>query len=308
MNAAPEESKGGQQAGPSSLDKLEQAAKIFATAALPVIVALGGWWIQSTIENDKQKAAKIQQEQQSALEYVKIAKEILTSTEKDIPEELTKWSWRLLNGVAPVKFEQADLDRLIANKERIPTPSATSLDFMSLGPEYDTTFKNMRITNAEGLKAPLESIIANKERYEAVENTTHVPWYVVGILHYDRGFDFDSYLGNGDPLTAPTVHIPKGRGPFSTWEDGARDALKLAPIAGVTDWNVDRILYELERYNGFGYRRRGINSPYLWSCASPYIKGAFRSDGIFDAQTVASKCGAAPLIKSLIDRKIVTTK
>ncbi|HMF85657.1 MAG TPA: hypothetical protein VK635_30235 [Bradyrhizobium sp.] len=66
---------------PSFLNKAEQVAKIFATAAIPVIIGVGGWIIQTTIEHDKQEAAKIQQEQQRAvdkdkisLEYVKIAK------------------------------------------------------------------------------------------------------------------------------------------------------------------------------------------------------------------------------------------
>jgi hypothetical protein len=128
----------------SRLDKIEQGAKIFATVAIPVIVAIGGWIIQTTVEHDKERAAQIQQQQQSAadkLEYVKIAKDVLTSTDKDVPSELTKWSWRLLDRVAPVKFDKADLDRLIERKERIPAPaSLSSLTFESLAFEYSDLF------------------------------------------------------------------------------------------------------------------------------------------------------------------------
>ena len=69
--------------------------------------------IQTTIEHDRERAARIQQDQQSALdkdkislEYVKIAKEILTSSQQNIPKELTTWSWKLLDGVSPVKFDK----------------------------------------------------------------------------------------------------------------------------------------------------------------------------------------------------------
>jgi hypothetical protein len=170
----------------SLLDNIEQGAKIFATAAIPVIVALGGWAIQATIEHDKEQAAKIQQEQQSALdkdkislEYVKIAKDILTSTEKDVPAELTTWSWRLLDGVSPIKFDKGDLDRLIARKERIPAPSvpSTSFDFLSLAPEYDQMFNGVRLTGGnEKLEAAAEKLLEGKVRYANVENRTGVPW------------------------------------------------------------------------------------------------------------------------------------
>jgi hypothetical protein len=95
MTSAPGQTEIGQrQPSPSGLDNIEQGAKIFATAAIPIIIALGGWIIQTTIEHDKEQASKIQQEQQSALdkdkialEYVKIAKDILTSTER-----MSRWN------------------------------------------------------------------------------------------------------------------------------------------------------------------------------------------------------------------------
>src|SRR5262245_11462675 len=147
----------GQAQKASRLDKFEQAAKIFATTMIPIIVALGGWMIQTTIEHDKERAAKIQQDLQSALdkdkislEYVKIAKEILTSSEQKIPKELTTWSWKLLDGVSPIKFDKDALNRLIEREDRIPPP-APSLDtrFLSLAPEYTRMFKEIKITTGK---------------------------------------------------------------------------------------------------------------------------------------------------------------
>jgi hypothetical protein len=118
--------------GPTYLDKIEQASKILATALIPVIIAIGGWIIQTTIEKDKERAAQISSNQQSAadkekvsLEYVKLAKEILTS-EKQPPKELTKWSWRLIDQVSPRHFDPEDLDHVIEGNVKIPSPPANS--------------------------------------------------------------------------------------------------------------------------------------------------------------------------------------
>jgi lysozyme family protein len=320
MTSPPTPTDSGQsQPAPSRLDKVEQGAKIFATAAIPVIVAFGGWIIQTTIEGDKERAAKIQREQQNAvdkdkisLEYVKIAKDILASTEKDIPPELTAWSWKLLDGVSPIKFDEDDLKRLIARKERIPAPSVPSspFGFPSLAPEYEQMFKNMGpVARSETVDAVIESITANKARYSGVEKSTGVPWFVVAILHYmDSSLDFRRYLGNGDPLNAPTVSVPAGRGPFSSWEDGARDTLQLERMGDVQNWSIARILFELEKSNGFGYRRHQINTPYLWNCTPHYAKGQYVGDGRFDPEAVAPKCGGAVLLKRLMDRQLVTLK
>jgi hypothetical protein len=43
----------------SMLDQLEQLAKITATVLVPVIVAIGGWVIQTTIETEKQRATQV---------------------------------------------------------------------------------------------------------------------------------------------------------------------------------------------------------------------------------------------------------
>jgi hypothetical protein len=66
-----------------------------------------------------------------------------------------------------------------------------------------------------------------------------------------------------------------------------------------TDWSVPGMLYRFERYNGFGYRSRGINSPYLWSYSNQYKKGKFTGDGKYDPNAVSKQCGAVVLLKSI---------
>lgn len=328
MAAGSENGQG--QAAPTTLDKIEQGAKIFATAAIPVVIAFGGWIIQTTVEHDKERAAQFQQQQQSAidrdkivqqsaiardqisLEYVKIAKDILTSAEK-APPELSKWSWQLLNGVSPVKFDKDDLYRLIKRRDGIPAPSVSTgaLTFASLAPEYVQLFSDMKLgPQAEKLDAIVETILAAKPRYVNVEKTTGVPWYFVAIAHYaETGLNFETHLHNNDPLTSRTVHVPAGRplrgDPPFTWEDSARDALELSGVTHVQDWSVARFLYQMERYNGFGYRRQQVNSPYLWNCTSQYFKGQYVGDHVFDPNAIPPRCGAAALLRKLMDRRLV---
>jgi lysozyme family protein len=99
------------------------------------------------------------------------------------------------------------------------------------------------------------------------------------------------------------VNIPVGRGPFTTWEESARDAIILEGMDRVNDWNVPRVLYELE-FNGFGYCRKGFPTPYLWSCTAHYSKGSWDQKG-FNPEVTFSRCGAAPLLQALMERKLV---
>jgi len=60
------------------------------------------------------------------------------------------------------------------------------------------------------------------------------------------------------------------------------------------------MLYRCERYNGMGYRSRGIHSPYLWSYSNLYQKGRFTGDHVFDPDNISSQCGAAILLQRLL--------
>src|SRR6266850_995656 len=55
---------------------------------------------------------------------------------------------------------------------------------------------------------------------------------------------WDTQLGQGDPLNQVSVHVPAGRGPFRSGEDGALDALvNCAPFAARNkDWLVRGML------------------------------------------------------------------
>lgn len=151
--------------------------------------------------------------------------------------------------------------------------------------------------------------LANKARYQAASAKTGVPWFVIAAWHdRESGGDFDTQLAQGDPLDQVSTHVPAGRGPFPTWDAGAYDALvTLKALNTVSDWTIERIAYESERYNGFGYRSQGVPSAYLWSFSNVYRGGKYVADGVFDFGARDKQCGVLPLIKRIaeLDSSIV---
>jgi hypothetical protein len=111
---------------------------------------------------------------------------------------------------------------------------------------------------------------------------------------------FDTYLGNGDPLHHKSVHVPRNRGPFQTWEAGAVDALVYDHIAGIDDWSWTRACYEWETWNGFGYRAHGLHSAYLWAGTSIYTRGRYAGDGNFHPHEQDTQLGTVAIAAALI--------
>src|SRR4029077_17378517 len=97
-----------------------------------------------------------------------------------------------------------------------------------------------------------------------------------------------------------------GQPPF-TWEESATDALRLKKLDKVTDWNLPRTLYQLEAYNGFGYRLRHpeVLTPYLWSFSDHYTQGQYVADGTFSSTAVSKQCGAAVLLRRMAELGVI---
>jgi lysozyme family protein len=78
--------------------------------------------------------------------------------------------------------------------------------------------------------------------------------------------------------------------------------MRLKNLHTKAEWSLALQLFRLEAYNGFGYRFRGLASPYLWSFSDRYERGKFVRDGVFDPNAVSRQSGAAVLVKRLIAR------
>lgn len=166
-------------------------------------------------------------------------------------------------------------------------------------PEYARQWDTMEIKpQREGeFKRLARFAVDNKPRYLSIENKTGVPWDLIAVLHRrESDADFSTYLGNGDPLSRRTIHVPRGRGPFKSFEDGAIDALRLDGLSSVIDWRLEKRLYYCELFNGTGYANRGLPSPYIWGGTNIQEPGKYVSDGNFNKIIWDTQPGCAPLL------------
>lgn len=184
--------------------------------------------------------------------------------------------------------------------------------FERLAGEYARLWAAMHVTQQAGADRQAGAIVAHKARYQAVEKTTGVPWFVVGCLHMrESGGRFDRWLHNGDRMhdragnPARTVQVPANRPPDPnvTWEQGAFDALIVCQHMGeIQSWCAERVAYAAEQYNGFGYRApaRNIPSPYLWGGTSVQQPGKFIADGKYDPRVMDPQIGVMAVLKAVM--------
>jgi lysozyme family protein len=143
-------------------------------------------------------------------------------------------------------------------------------------------------------------ILAHKDRYLKVEEATKVPWYVIACIHSrESDLNFATCLHNGDLLPGPTHHVPRGRGPFKSWEEAAIDALKYDHMTDRDYSSVPMALKACEAYNGVGYHNKNIYSPYIWAGTNHYTQGKYACDGIYSRTLIDGQLGIATLFKGL---------
>jgi lysozyme family protein len=190
----------------------------------------------------------------------------------------------------------------------MPSVSLTA----ALRREYLDLFNtcSIRPGHARAVEAIVARLNVNVRRYREVGDALGIPWFFVGVIHnMEASLDFARHLHNGDPLTGRTFRIPAGRPrdgtPPFTWEESASDALSLKGLGARTDWSLAGTLYQLERYNGWGYRlyHPHVPSPYLWSFANHYRSGKYVADGTWSETAVSRQCGAAAVLRRMAESR-----
>lgn len=185
----------------------------------------------------------------------------------------------------------------------------------ALTAEYERLFETCSIRSGKQteVEAILGRIAAARGKYDKVAGSTGVPWSFVAVVHsMESSLRFDRHLHNGDSLRKRTVHVPTGRPPTGdppfAWEVSAADALGLKKLDQVKDWSVAGTLYQLERYNGWGYRLHHphVRSPYLWSGSQHYTSGKYVSDGTWSDSAKSKQIGAAVLLRRMAEKGAVS--
>lgn len=174
---------------------------------------------------------------------------------------------------------------------------------------YRNLWRQMQIRpeHRAAAEAAARRLGAGRAEFQWAADQVGCPWWLVAVVcELEAGGRLDRHLHNGDPLGARTARVPAGRPPAPleppfTWRQSALDALRYQKIDRLGPWSLELALFTLEGYNGYGYFGRGVNSPYLWSFTSLYERGKFTSDGHYDAAAVSEQCGAAAILRAMID-------
>lgn len=155
-------------------------------------------------------------------------------------------------------------------------------------------------------------IAAHEPAYAAIAARNHMPWYLVGLIHYrECSLNFSRHLHNGDPLAGRTWRVPAGRPaqgePPFRFEDSAVDALHYSGMSRWRDWSLPGTLYRLEAYNGFGYRlyHPDVPSPYLWGRSYHYVRGGYARDGQWSDSYVNRQLGVAVLLRRMTELGLI---
>ena len=161
------------------------------------------------------------------------------------------------------------------------------------------------------IDATITRLMRGQARYEyvALRTPKRMPWVVIALLHLrECDLNFSQHLHNGDPLSTRTVRVPKGRplsaGPW-TWEQSAFDALRNDRIDAIVNWDIAQILGAMERYNGLGYRKKGLRSPYIWGATNHQQLGKYVRDGVFDPDVMDRQLGVAALLHRMCTTKAI---
>jgi lysozyme family protein len=159
----------------------------------------------------------------------------------------------------------------------------------------------------EQLSRTIGRILAHKDEYLYIQRETNVPWMLIAAIHArESGNKFNTYLHNGEPLGKTTTLEPKGI--FfgaNQWKEASVDAITRIKNSqkGFSSLTPNASLGEMalfaETYNGFGYRNKGIESPYVYSGTDKYTSGKYVRDHVFDASAVDKQIGVMPIILAL---------
>jgi lysozyme family protein len=177
------------------------------------------------------------------------------------------------------------------------------VDLNALSAANVKRWQNAKLTRKAEAASIARRLFQAKQRYQAVEAKTGVPWPLVAVIHErEASQDWKASLAQGDPWNRVSVHVPAGRGPFVSWEAAAIDALVHCPpfLARRKDWSIAGALTALETYNGVGYAARGVPSPYLWSGTDQYRSGKYVRDGVYDPGKVDAQLGCAAIIMAMM--------
>lgn len=161
---------------------------------------------------------------------------------------------------------------------------------------------------AEALSVGNRLLAKGRGQYEGVQMETHVPVVVTAAIHErECSGNFKCALCNGEQIIGTgerTTLVPRGRGPYETFAEGAEDALHLDgldKVASTIGWTQESAAYKWEGFNGFGPRDHGRHSGYVWAGTNIYDGGKYVADGKWDPNFKDPQLGCVAIMLAIAE-------
>lgn len=184
-----------------------------------------------------------------------------------------------------------------------------SFTFETRQAEYNSWIETATVTRPNAADRAAELCEKGIKRYRAVEAATGVPAEWIAAVHYrESSCDFRGVLHNGQHIIGTgqkTTIAPTNRGPFSSWEEAAIDALTIQGLVNTgIDWTDDAMwCFQWERFNGDGYFLHGLRTPYVLAGTSLQQPGLYDSDGHINPGETDPRLGCWPIVLAMRQNK-----
>jgi lysozyme family protein len=187
--------------------------------------------------------------------------------------------------------------------------------FEVLRPEYERLLSTAKVTRPQVVSRGVDEIERVLASYEDTGAVTNIPAAWIGPTDC-RESDCNPRcgIGQGDPYSRVSVHVPAGHGPFASKAAADEfylhyDHIDAAPVGGA--WSPAYAVFCWEAWNGWGPRNHGRLSGYPWSCTDAYdtpaygghgLGGKYVADGVWDPGKLDPQPGAVALYMELVRR------
>lgn len=233
-------------------------------------------------------------EDASGIEQITSSVSSITNQISNLRRQIMTLLTTMESEIAQIKAQQEAAARAAAQGLNTVNTSSVS---SSGATNVNTNYGNFSYNFTEKLSSRQQSELPqfkshwaqNKSRYQTVAARTGVPAELIAAIHWrEASGNFNRRLHDGGSLSG-----------YSSWEASAIDALSGG--YGNIDLNNINTWYDFaERYNGLGYRNKGVASPYVWAGTTNYTSGKYVADGVYDAGYVDQQLGVAVMLKAIL--------
>jgi hypothetical protein len=157
------------------LSAIERFSKTLSIAAIPVVLAVGGWVIQKQLQN-----------QAVSRDYVQLAVSILREPATSVKPEIRSWAVDLLRANSPTPFSDELSQRLKSGESTLAFEKLTSVSSSCLTPALDNELHSALVSFQQFLKICGFDVVSGEIRYEAVPGNLITVDGVQYLAYYDN--------------------------------------------------------------------------------------------------------------------------